>query len=136
MRILALDIGDKWTGSAISDPLGILARPYKTVETNEIEIFLSETIGSEKIEKIIVGYPKTMRGTESEQTKKIKELKEKLEKTFDLVEWQLWDERFSSKRAASVKKARTKEEKIFSHSIAASFILDSYLTFIHTQKSL
>ena len=75
MKILALDIGDKWTGTAVSDPLGIIARPYKTVETKELEIFLSETIGSENIEKIIVGYPKTMRGTESEQTKKIRELK-------------------------------------------------------------
>ena len=136
MKILALDIGDKWTGSAISDPLGIIARPYKTVETTELELFLSETLGSEKVQKVVVGYPKTMRGTESEQTKKIVQMKETLEKTFDLVEWELWDERLSSKRAGQLKKARTKEEKKFSHSIAASFILDSYLTFIQAQKSL
>jgi len=136
MKILALDVGDVWTGSAISDALGILARPYKTVPTAELELFLSETIGSERIQTIIVGYPKTMRGTESAQTKKVEEMKNKLEQQFDTVEWRLWDERLSSKRAASVKQAKTKEDKKMSHSIAAAFILDSYLTFIQAQKSL
>ena len=36
MKILALDIGDRWTGVAISDPLGILPRPYDTIKTAEI----------------------------------------------------------------------------------------------------
>ena len=131
-----MDVGDRWTGSAISDPLGILARPYKTVPTQELEIFLSETIGSEKIEVIVVGYPRTMRGTESEQTKKVQQMKDNLEKIFDMVKWQLWDERLSSKRAESIKRARTKEDKIMAHSVAAAFILDSYITFIQAQKSL
>jgi len=134
MKMLALDIGDVWTGTAICDPLGIVARPYKTVKTKELESFLSETIDSERIKKVVVGYPRTMRGTESEQTKKIKAAKEKLQKIFDMVQWELWDERLSSKRAAQLKKATTKEEKKRSHSIAASFILDSYLTFIQGQK--
>jgi len=49
----------------------------------------------------------------------------------------LWDERLSSKRAASgTKKIMTKEEKVVSHSIAAAFILDSYLEYrrIHDSK--
>jgi len=136
MKILALDIGDRWTGSAVSDPLGIIARPYKTVETKELELFLSEVIGSENVKKIIVGYPKTMKGTESEQTKKIKKIKENLEDKFDLIEWQLWDERLSSKRAERLKKSQSKEDKIFSHSIAASFILDSYLAYLQAQKKI
>lgn len=136
MKVLALDIGDKWTGTAISDPLGIIAKPYKTVKTDELRLFLSEVIGSEKIEKIIVGYPRTMRGTESEQTKKVKMMKEELQKEFDLIDWQLWDERLSSKRAQGLKKTFSKEDKIFSHSIAASFILDSYLSFLQLQKTL
>ena len=134
MKILALDIGDVWTGTAICDPLGIIARPYKTVKSKELERFLTEIIDSERIKKVVVGYPKTMRGTESEQTKKIRGVKEGLEKKFDMVVWELWDERLSSKRAGQLKKATTKEDKRFSHSIAASFILDSYLTFIQAQK--
>ena len=134
MKMLALDVGDVWTGSAICDPLGIVARPYKTVKTRDLKSFLSETINSENIKRVVVGYPKTMRGTESEQTKKIVEMKEKLQKIFNIVQWELWDERLSSKRAGQLKKTKTKEDKNFSHSIAASFILDSYLTFIQAQK--
>jgi len=136
MKILALDIGDKWTGSAISDALGMFARPYKTVETKDLKVFLAEVIAAERIKAVVVGHPKTMRGTQSEQTKKIQEIKKQLEQKFAMVEWKLWDERLSSKRAAHTKKAKTKEDKRLSHSIAAAFILDSYLTFLHSQKGL
>ena len=136
MKILALDVGDKWTGTAISDPLGMFARPYKTVETKDLQNFLSEVIKKENVKKIVVGYPKTMKGTESQQTKKVKELADKLEKKFDVVQWKLWDERLSSKRAATVKKAKTKEDKKFSHSIAAAFILDSFLMYLQSRKTI
>ena len=134
MKILALDVGDKWTGTAISDALGMFARPYKTVETKALRLFLSEIMETEHIGTVVVGYPVTMRGTESDQTKKVKDLKQKLEAEFDTVEWVLWDERLSSKRAAGVRKAKNKEEKITSHSIAAAFILDSYLTYLQGKK--
>ena len=136
MKILALDVGDKWTGIAISDPLGMLARPYQTVETDKLENFLSDIIKNENIKKIIVGHPKTMKGAQSAQTRKIEEAKLSLEKQFDMVEWKLWDERLSSKRAEATKKIRSKGDKKFSHSVAAAFILDSYLTYLQIQKSL
>jgi len=136
MKILALDVGDKWTGTSISDPLAMFARPYKTVQTINLEEFLSEVIKAENIQRVIVGYPKTLRGTESEQTRKIKSVKSSLEKRFETVDWVFWDERLSSKRAGVLKKAKTKEDKIFSHSIAAAFILDSYLVYLQTQKNM
>jgi putative pre-16S rRNA nuclease len=86
MIILALDIGDVWTGSAISDPLGITATPYQTVKTIQLEDFLHKTIAKEKLEHIVVGYPKTLKGTESDQTKKIVAHKELLEKKFPDIE--------------------------------------------------
>jgi len=136
LKILALDIGDKWTGTAISDPLGMFARPYKTIETKHIEDFLIETIGKEHIQTIVVGNPRTMKGKESEQTKKVKSLADRLEKRFDTIKWELWDERLSSKRAAMVKKTKTKEDKLFSHSIAAAFILDSFLVYLQSKKAV
>lgn len=129
MKILALDIGDVWTGTALSDASGIFARPYQTAETKKLTQFLEELFAKESIEQIVIGHPRTMKGTSSDQTKKVEKAKEELEKQFANKKFILWDERLSSKRAESLKKARTKEEKIKSHSIAAAFILESYLQF-------
>jgi len=135
MKILALDVGDKWTGTAISDPMGMFARPYHTVETKDLDALLSETIEAENITTIVVGLPRTMRGTESEQTKKVREYAKKLEKKFQMVRWELWDERLSSKRAEKTKKRKTPDAKKESHSVAAAFILDSYLTYLQAKNS-
>lgn len=129
MKVLALDLGDVWTGSAISDILGITSRPLKTVHTKDLDAFIEETIKSEPIKTIVIGYPKTLSGTESEQTKKVLAKKEELSKKFSSVQWVLWDERLSSKHAAKLKKSRTKEDKIRSHSIAAASILQTYLAY-------
>jgi len=129
MKILALDLGDRWVGSAISDAIGITCKPYKTVKAEELNSFIQKVLAEEEIKKIVIGCPFTLKGTESEQTKKIKHQKEELEKKFKNVEWILWDERLSSKRAEVLKgkSFKTKEEKLKSHSIAAAFILQSHL---------
>lgn len=129
MKILALDIGDAWTGSAISDALGLVAKPYQTVQTGDLQAFLNNIFQQETVQTIIIGHPKTMRGTASQQTKKVEEVKEALEKEFPHKKFLLWDERLSSKRAQTLKNARSKEEKAKSHSIAAAFILETYLQF-------
>lgn len=136
MKILALDPGDVWVGTAISDALGMLARPYKTIKAEELETFLTSILADESIATIVVGYPKTMKGKDSEQTLKVVALKEQLAAHFPDIEWILWDERLSSKRAASIKKAVTKEDKIQAHSVAAAFILESYLDFRQLQSNL
>jgi len=134
MKTLALDIGDRWTGVAISDPLGIIARPYNTVKTAELTTFLTNTLKIENISTIVVGLPRTMRGTESEQTLKTKKMAKELEQTFGTITWALWDERLTSKQANKIKRAKTKEEKLRSHAIAAALILSSYLEYKRLQK--
>lgn len=129
MKLLALDIGDVWTGTALTDALGMFAKPYQTIETKNVSSALQDIFSKEKIQKIIIGYPRTMRGTISEQTKKVEEAKALLEKEFPDKQFILWDERLSSKRADLLKRAQTKEDKIKSHSIAAAFILENYLQF-------
>lgn len=135
MKILALDIGDVWTGSAISDPMGIIAKPFKTVKSIQLIDFLKNTFQSEKIKDVVVGYPKTMKGTESEQTKKTTGLVEQLKNIFPEIQFILWDERLSSKRADVLKRgAKSPAEKEASHSRAAAFILSSYLEYKHIHK--
>lgn len=127
MKILALDLGDRWIGAAISDVMGITSRPYKTVEIEELDSFIEKTISDENIKTIVIGYPKTLKGKESEQTLKVIGTKEELEKKFTQIEWILWDERLSSKRANVITQSRGKGKD---HSIAAAFILQSYLDYI------
>lgn len=137
-KIMALDIGDKWTGIAISDLLKIVATPFKTVETAHLESSLETILKQEPIDTIVIGDPKTLKGTESDQTKKTREFKNKLENTFQTIKFVLWDERLSSKRADQAhpkKKHHTKEEKLMSHARAAAFILDTYLVFLGMQTT-
>ena len=134
MKIVALDVGDRWTGIAISDSLGMFARPYKTVSTTVLPEELTTIIATEGIETIIVGLPKTLRGTESEQTLKITTYAETLKNQFPTVAWIFWDERMTSKQAASIKKIKNKEDKLQSHAIAAALVLGSYLDYLEFQK--
>ena len=127
MKILALDIGDRWIGVAISDPLGILPRPYDTCKASELITFLEKTIQKENIATIVVGLPTTLSGTESDQTKKVISLTDELKTLFPAIDWQLWDERLTSKQAANIRSTRTKEDKLRSHAIAAALILSGYL---------
>lgn len=133
MKILALDIGDVWTGTAISDPMGIIAKPYKTAQSHNLFDFLKELFQLEKIETIVIGYPKTMKGRESDQTKKTTEIVQQLRSIFPEKVFILWDERLSSKRADTLRQGKqSPAEKQASHSRAAAFILTSYLEYKHT----
>ncbi len=136
MKILALDMGDKWVGSAISDPLKIISKPYKTIKIEELISFIENTLNKENIEIIVIGYPKTLKGQESEQTKKVILIKDNLEKQYPTIKWVLWDERLSSKRAQSIlgRGHLKKEDKVKEHSIAAAFILQSYLDYLAIQN--
>lgn len=135
MKLIGLDIGDTWTGIALSDELGILASPHTTITANDIETTLQKLLNTEPVSHVVVGYPITLRGTESAQTLKIKTTKEELEKKFPSVQWVLWDERLTSKQAARIKQAKTKEQKLKQHALAAALILQSYLEHLAFQKS-
>lgn len=129
MKVLGLDIGDKWTGVAISDELGMFARPLTTIHAETLVTFLEEIVQKEPISTIVVGYPITLRGTISEQTLKIKNEKEALEKHFPQLRFILQDERLTSKQADTLKKNHSKEDKLAGHARAAAFILSNYLAF-------
>jgi|SRR5579872_3004089 len=135
MKIIALDVGDVWTGIAISDALGIVARPLTTVESLHLNQFLTDLFAKESIETVVVGHPITLRGTKSEQTTKIEATSEQLKKQFPAVTWVLWDERLTSKQAQALKSPKSKDEKKQSHAIAAAFILSSYLEFKRLQAA-
>lgn len=136
MKLFALDIGDVWTGTAISDALGIIARPFKTIKTSEIQEFLTDLLKNESITTIIVGHPTTLRDTKSQQTLKVEALINELKSPFPALTWIFWDEAFSSQQAEKLKPSTSKQDKIQSHSIAAAYILSSYLNYINPIQNI
>lgn len=136
MRIIALDIGDVWTGVAISDFAGITARPLVTLSSIHLIEQLEEIIKKEKVTEMIIGYPQTTRGTESDQTRKVHATADEIKKAFPLLTCSMLDERFSSQQAALInkKKIKTKEDKNKEHAVAAAILLKSYLDHLYFLK--
>jgi len=132
MRILALDVGEKKIGMAISDALGITAQPLKTlIRKNKRDDFkrIGEITRNIGVSKIIVGLPLNMDGTTGPRAREtydfVEELKEGLE-----IPVQLWDERLSSLEANRIllqaDMSRKKRKKI-DDKLAAQLILQGYL---------
>ena len=75
-RVLGIDYGDSRIGLAMSDPIKIIASPFKTIlnEGNEKCLQVFQTLIKEKdVEAIVVGLPIGLKGQETVQTKKVRE---------------------------------------------------------------
>ena len=71
-RVMGIDYGVRKIGVAISDPLKIISYPYKTIDVKKTPDYISEIkkiVDEKKIESIVVGYPITLSGNSSAQTK-------------------------------------------------------------------
>lgn len=103
-RILALDVGSKTIGRAVSDPLGITAQGLETIRRkNKRTDFeeLARTIAEYGVSEIVVGYPLRLSGAEGSQSLKMKDFAEDLKRRFGLPV-HLWDERLTSAQANRV----------------------------------
>lgn len=131
-RYLALDIGQKKTGVAVTDICRIISTPLITIPTNTIEEFLKKYLTEHEVEKIIIGIPLQMNGNFSQSIKYIEPIYNRLKKIFSEIEFVKADERFTSKMAfqtmlsAGLKKEKRKDKTI-EDKISAAIILDSYL---------
>lgn len=100
-RILALDVGSKTIGLAISDPLGITAQGLETIRRrNKRADFasLEHVLRAYGVQEIVVGYPLRMSGSEGTQSERMSALAEELRQRFALPV-HLWDERLTSAQA-------------------------------------
>ena len=131
-RYLALDIGQKKTGIAVSDENRIISFPLETVSTHEVEQFIKKYSSEHEVEKIIVGQAKQMNNTNSQSMKYIEPIFNRLKKNFPEFEFVYYDERFTSKLAfqtmldAGLKKQQ-RQDKTIVDKISAAIILDSFL---------
>lgn len=132
MRILAIDYGKKRTGIAVTDTLQITANGLTTVDTPRLFDFISDYVCREQVERIIVGHPKQMDGTDSENMRRIEPFVNRLRKLYPGIVVEYFDERFTSVLAHRVmldsgigRKAR--QDKALVDKISATIILEEYL---------
>ena len=100
-RILALDVGSKTIGLAVSDPLGITAQGLETIRRkNKRADFavLEDVLRRHGVQEIVVGYPLRMSGSEGAQSERMAAFAEDLRRRFALPV-HLWDERLTSAQA-------------------------------------
>lgn len=131
-RVLALDIGRKRTGVAVTDPLRIIANGINTIPTHTVIDFLSEYFSKESVDTIVIGYPRQMNNQLSEAVTYIQPVINRIKKVFPNMIIELVDERFTSKIAfqtmidGGVKK-KDRQNKALVDTISATIILQSYM---------
>jgi putative holliday junction resolvase len=131
-RIVAIDYGTKRTGLAVTDPLKIIATPLETIHSKDIILFLRKYHSVETIEAFVVGMPKKVDNTESDNAKYVHIMLKHLKKEFPEIAIHLVDERFTSSIAlrAMVEGGMSKKnrrDKSNVDKISATLILQSYL---------
>lgn len=132
LRVLGIDYGEKRIGLAVCDEGGMTASGLPTVirknRKNDLEI-LARLIKEHHIEKIIIGYPVRLDGSEGIQCEKVSRFAALLEENYSLPVIK-WPEAMTTKDAEEIlinsgvnwKKRKEKVDKL-----AACLILQDYL---------
>lgn len=131
-RLLAIDYGRRRCGIAVTDPLRIVATGLTTVSSASLLDFLKTYLASEQVDTIVVGYPRTLRGDDSESMRYIRPAIDRIRHQFPKLPIVMFDERFTSAIAhqsmidSGMKKSQ-RRNKAAVDSMAATIILNDYL---------
>ena len=134
MRIMAIDYGDAHTGIAISDPTGFLAGFTTVITAYRPEVVAGQVAVLAKehgVEELVLGHPKNMDGTRGPRAEKAEAMAELLKEATGLPVV-LWDERRTTIDAHQILMTggkNAKKRKKVVDAVAASLILEGYLTF-------
>lgn len=131
-RILALDYGKKRTGIAVTDPLQMIASPLTTVDTQQLFEYLKDYVAKETVEKILIGLPLNLDGTDTDATAAVRHNIRRLKNCFPEIPIETVDEAYSSKEAAKEMaemgmKKKDRQEKGNLDMMAAALMLRKYL---------
>ena len=135
-RLIGVDMGSKRVGLSISDESRKIATPLKTINYENIQIFINELdkiINENNVHVIIIGNPKNMDGTEGASSQSVKDKVKLISEKIKIPVF-LWDERLSTVGAFNLtsqldinvtKRVKNIDEK------AAAFILQGVLDFLN-----
>ena len=135
MRVLALDVGERRVGIAISDPTGTVARPLQTLVRGSREedwVTIAALVAEHDVGLVVVGQPLSLDGTEGPQARQVARYADALAARLP-IPIVPWDERFTTVTADEIIRQIHKGKKRRAHAksevdaIAAAVILQSYL---------
>ena len=141
IKILAVDYGDVRAGLAISDALGMMANGIGTVKAkgmHDLCDIVIEHATKNGAGKIVIGDPVNMNGTVGPRAEKCAQFAELLRTKVD-VPVELWDERATTVEAHNYlneTNTRGKKRKAVVDAVAATIILESYLTYRQNMKAM
>jgi putative holliday junction resolvase len=137
MRVLAVDVGERRIGLAISDISRTLARPLRTLTVRDASDGVNQVIAEiarlhaedDGLLRVVVGLPVHLDGSASDQTSRVAAFVEALKKR-TAVPIVTADERLTSHEAESLLAERTRdwrERKARLDAVAAAVMLQDYL---------
>lgn len=135
-KVMALDIGERRIGVAVSDALGVLAQPWTVVQRQGVAKDIAQLVRlaqEQQVETVVVGLPLTLRGERAQAVQKVEAFVSQLQEALR-VPVVLVDERLSTSEAerrlreAELSRAKRKQQV---DAVAAALILERYL---HRQR--
>ncbi len=136
---MAIDLGEKRIGIALSDPTRRLAKAHSVVKRTARKADFAQyqqLIATHDVTLVIMGLPLTLDGGDSPTTRWVRDYASQLATVID-VPLQLWDETYSTKQAHASMEARgvhdrrKRRERV--DAVAAAFILQNYLDQLATE---
>jgi putative Holliday junction resolvase len=141
IRILAIDLGTKNIGLAVSDPLGLTAQPLPTLRRSNRRAdlaHLGELVEALAVERVLVGHPLHLKGYAGARAQQAERFADRLQEKLE-VPVELFDERLTTVEAERLLReagATRAERRRAADQIAAQLILQTYLDKQATRRSL
>ena len=139
MKVMAIDYGDARTGVAISDLMGMLVGHTEVIHSRKPEATadaLAKLVREHGAQRLVMGFPRNMDGTEGPRAALYRDFAALVGQTTGM-EVVLWDERRTTIEAHQILSAGNyhgKKRKNTVDAVAASLILEGYLSFLGAQK--
>jgi putative Holliday junction resolvase len=138
MRFLGLDVGERRIGLALSDPTGLIARPFDHILREDINQALSAVVNlveQYQVGTVVVGMPYSLAGQVGPAALSVQDFIDALVPMVK-VPVVTWDERLSTvaaQRSMSASGVKKKRQKDLRDAVAAALILQGYLDRQHNQ---
>ena len=131
-RVMALDVGERRVGVAMSDLSQVLASPYTTLHAHPQAVLfqkIQQLIVKEEVVMLVVGLPLSLNGQEGPQAQRIRQFIDGLQVHVE-VPLMTCDERYTTAEAQRMMieaGLRPEQRKAKIDEVAASIILQDYL---------